>query len=104
MGFKELDIARKLARRTDPVTSHIAAQRMADSGALSDQQRIARDLVFDHPNCTSDELAEHGLLDRYQLARRLPEVESAGHIERGAVRKSRKTGRPACTWHAKAVF
>lgn len=102
MGFKEIDMERRLARRSDPVSSHLAAKRMVESGALSDQQRIARDLVVKYPNRTSDELAELGQLDRYQLARRLPEVEEAGYIERGAVRKSNKTGRPACTWHPKA--
>lgn len=95
------DYSRPLARRTDPESSHIAARSMVASGALSDQQRISVALVRAYPNHTSDELAALGTLDRYQLARRLPEVERLGFVERGAIRKSNTTGRPSCTWHPK---
>jgi predicted ArsR family transcriptional regulator len=95
------DYSRPLARRTDPESSHIAARRMVESGAQGDQQQITLVLVRKYPNRTSDELAALGSLDRYQLARRLPELERSGLVERGAMRKSDTTGRPACTWHEK---
>lgn len=91
--------AEYLARRTDPESSHLAAKHMVESGGLGVQQRIAYNLVRHHPGYTSDELARLGQLDRYQLARRLPELERAGYIQRGHIRKSHITGRPAVTWY-----
>jgi predicted transcriptional regulator len=93
-----MSVYKKLARTHDPESSHIAAQRMVQSGAQNAQQQVVLDLVRKHPGSTSDELGEYGLLDRYQIARRLPELESAGFIVKGPMRKSTKTGRPAVTW------
>lgn len=104
MGFKEIYTQRQLARKSDPASSHIAAQRMVDTDAIGEQQRLVLDLVKRYPNHTSDELAGLGRLDRYQLARRLPELERDGFIERGRLRKSTKSGRPAVTWHVRGVL
>jgi len=96
-----LEIRTPASRLTDPETSHLAAEHMNASGKRGHQQRQALELVRKYPNHTSDELADYGVLDRYQLARRLPELETAKLVERGPARRSAKTGRQAQTWHAK---
>lgn len=47
---------------------------------------------------TSFELALLTDLDRYMLARRLPECETAGRVRRGAMRRCTVTGRLAMEW------
>jgi DNA-binding MarR family transcriptional regulator len=88
-----------MARRTDPPTSHAAARHMIESGKLTEQQKKTLDLVNKYPNHTSDELATKGSLDRYQLGRRLPELEREGLITRGNERRSTVGGRMGATWH-----
>lgn len=72
------------ARTGDPASSHAAADRMEKSGAMGEQMRAVLRLVLEYPGLTSKMLAEasNGALDRYQIARRLPDLEA-----RGVVRK-----------------
>lgn len=87
------------ARRRDPESSKRAARELAESGALSSQQAQAIAAVRAWPGRTSQELAEAAGMDRYMLARRLPECESrAGGVRRGELRKCSVTGRLAMTW------
>ena len=82
------------ARRTDPASSHDAAERVRKTGAASRQRERVIDLVYMHPGKTSKELAELCQdLDRYQIARRLPEAEKAGEVKRKAA------GRNECRWY-----
>lgn len=62
------------SRNTDPLSSHRAERQMRSSGAMRGQWLITLNLVKEFPGKTSKQLAEYGLLDRYQLARRLPEL------------------------------
>lgn len=85
------------ARRTDPESSHEAAEQMNESGAANRQRERVVDLVFQHPGLTSKELAEKcDDLDRHQIARRLPEAEQVGQVERreGAGRNKQVTWWP----------
>lgn len=86
------------ARATDPATSWDAAEHMVKSGKAAQQQAMAVTVVGAHPGMTSHELACFSSLDRYQLARRLPEAESAGRVIRGETRKCVVTGHKAATW------
>jgi len=86
------------ARSTDPATSWEAAEHMVKSGRAGQQQETAVSAVTAHPGMTSHELARLCTLDRYQLARRLPEVEDAGRVTRGEARKCLVTGHKAATW------
>lgn len=70
------------ARATDPESSHAAADRMETSGALSKQREIALRAVIAHPGYTSKEIAAASGLDRYMLARRLPELQELGYLRR----------------------
>lgn len=96
------NIQTPIARATDPAPSHEAAEHMNASGKRKKQQMAALDMVRRHPGLTADELADFGPLDRYQLNRRLPEIETAGLVERAAARPSRITGRNAATWRVRA--
>lgn len=89
---------RPRARRSDPRTSHIAAAQLARSGALSRQQRVVLRLVERYPGRTSIELAElsGGDLDRYQVARRLPEL--APEFIRRSDTTVERNGRPSHVW------
>ena len=64
------------ARASDPETSHEAAAAIKASGELGRQQRAVLDLVRRFPGRTSIELAalSDRQFDRYQVARRLPEL------------------------------
>ena len=69
------------SRRTDPLSSKRAEDQMRRSGVLKGQQLIALELVKQFPGRSSKELAGLGTLDRYQLARRLPELASMGKVK-----------------------
>lgn len=86
------------ARTTDPATSWEAAEHVVTSGKAAMQQSTAMQAVKANPGHTSAELARYCTLDRYQLARRLPELEDAGRVIRGPSRKCLATGHSATTW------
>lgn len=95
------------ARTSDPDSSHHAARKMIDSGALGRHAAIVLAVVRRFPRLTSAELASRCELDRYQVARRLPELEAQDLVERphlgGSVlmRTCRATGNLSATWLAK---
>lgn len=86
------------ARSTGPLTSWEAAEKLESSGKGAHQRAIALTAVELHPGLTSYELARHCRLDRFQLARRLPEVERTKLIRRGEKRVCSVTGMSAMTW------
>lgn len=88
------------SRRNDPRSSHEAGERMRKSGALGDQQARTAAAVRAWPGRTSHELAELARMDRYAIARRLPECERScpAQIKRGEIRTCSITGRAALTW------
>lgn len=88
------------ARNDDPGSSHEAADFIVGSGKQAQQQAQAAAAVRNHPGLTSLELARATGVDRFLLARRLPEVEREGLIRRGIVRKcAASNGRSGVTWH-----
>lgn len=91
-------VATPAARNSDPVTSHLAAEEITASGVRFSQQRQVAHAVRRHPGHTSQELAELTGLDRYMLARRLPECETAGRVRKGPMRNCSITGRKAHVW------
>ena len=82
------------SRRTDPKSSRRAESELRRSGTLRGQALIALELVKANPGRSSKELAKLGTLDRYQLARRLPEL-----LEMGKVRRE-EIGNSDCKWYA----
>ncbi len=86
------------ARRTDPQSSHAAARHITRTGKRGAQQDQAAAAVRQYPAHTSFELALLTDLDRYMLARRLPECETGGRVRRGVMRRCTVTGRLAMEW------
>lgn len=86
------------ARRTDPSSSHAAAAYVAEAGIAGQQQRRALAAVKALQGRTSAELAHDQGLDRYMLARRLPELLKKGFVTRRAPRPDIYTGLPSVTW------
>jgi DNA-binding MarR family transcriptional regulator len=77
-----LTFDRPRSRRSDPSSSQRAEEKMRASGALKGQQLIALSMVRANPGRTSKELGSIGPLDRYQVARRLPELEAMNLVYR----------------------
>lgn len=97
----ELFVGRGRARRSDPVTSHQAADEVERSGRVVSQQQRVLAAVRAFPGRTSRELAAEARLDRYMVARRLRELVRAGLLpEPGAPRECALGGGPALTWRA----
>lgn len=87
-----------IARKTDPTSSHLAAAEITASGARAHQQAQTIAAVRTYPGRTSQELAELTQIDRYTLARRLPECVTAGAVRKGEQRACAVTGRLALMW------
>jgi hypothetical protein len=90
-----------LAAARDPISSHLAAAELTSSGRRASQKAaIVKWLRSQERLLTSMEIAHAGGLDRYMVARRLPDLERDGLVERGPMRDCRESGRPAITWRA----
>lgn len=98
-----IDVPR--AANADPSTSHDAAERIAKSGALGEQQQIVLAAVKRWEGRTSAELAEHIAKERgedfgewrQRAARRLPEL-AVLHAKRGRQRICKVNLTLAITW------
>lgn len=86
------------ARNTDPHTSHAADEFMTASGRRAAQQQMTVKAVECYPGLTSLELSDKTSMDRYVLARRLPECERDFAVKRGPSRRCTISGRDAVTW------
>ena len=72
-------------RRTDPLSSYIAEDRITKSGKRGNQCRLVYDAVRHHEGSTSRELEL--LMDLPEVAhRRLPDLEKANYVRRGISR------------------
>src|SRR5580693_8173101 len=78
---------RARARSTDPSPSHAAARRVEASGEAAAQRAKALAIVTDHPGHTSRELALLSGMDRYALARRLPELRAENAVHTAKTRE-----------------
>lgn len=96
-----LNIETPAAKGRDPETSHLAAEAITKSGARQAQIVRVVDMVHKSNGMTSRELAsEHGE-DRYMVARRLSEAETAQEVEKGPARICAIGKRQAVTWWVK---
>lgn len=87
-----------LARRTDPVTSHQAAQRVREFA--SGHAATVLECLRKYGPCTVDEIAKHTPLLAQQTNKRLPELQRAGLVKpTGEIRLS-ASGRPERVWDA----
>ena len=83
------------SRNTDPITSHMAGDYVESTGIASNQRLIVSKAVADFPGMTSKELADAAGIDRFMVARRLPEIVS---VKRGEARECRIGKRQSLTW------
>ncbi len=89
-----------IARATDLPTSHAAAAEVTGNGSRASQQQRVLEGLRAYANCTSRELAAHINMDRYSVARRLPELLKPGLVVQGESRRCSVGNRPAVTWRA----
>lgn len=85
------------ARRRDPETSHLAAERIKASGALGHQQAAVLAAVREWPGMTAVELAKLAKMDRYAVSRRTAELAGV-KIRKGQARTCTVNGTPMVTW------
>lgn len=92
------DVQTPVARKTDPETSHAAGEAITASGKRHVQRHDVLAALQRNPGVTSFELAEIEGLDRYIVARRLPDCRSAGEAVTGVKRSCQVSGKTAQTW------
>ena len=98
-----------IARRTDPVTSKLAAKNLTASGGReSAQQRVLEFLEsltygspFTNPELTSAEISRDSGIPHPTVHKRLPDLRVAGRVINGVPRKCRVTGNLSLTWRIK---
>lgn len=103
------EAARKLARRTDPETSHKAAEDIAPK--LSERRREVLELVARFPGFTANELGLE-FFKRYHQpgvrgskpclnapSQRMNELESSGYVHSPYQRRCRDSGGMCEVWH-----
>ena len=87
-----------LSRRTDPITSQLAAEGAEASGRAPRQRDICLAHVRAHIGRTSAEIAKSCALNRYTPSRRLPELRDSGLVFNGHHRICCVTQRLCMTW------
>ena len=91
-----IDFNAQRARGRDPITSHYAAVRA--KRFLGAQASRVLEALKKFPGSTSAELAQLAGLDRYMVARRLPDLEKCDYVSKGSIRECKATGSKAVTW------
>lgn len=100
--FERIDFPR--ARNADPRSSHEAAAAIKRSGAAKAQASIVLEALKRYPMASSAELAQFAGLDRYMVARRLPELHQAHLVNlfdpTDATEPCRVSRKRVCRWMA----
>lgn len=99
VGVEEA-LASPIARGRDPKPSKDAASEITASGARESQLKAVLALVRDNTMHTSLELSKLCPFDRYQIARRLSELEHAGLVTKSGIRQCTVGKRDASVWEA----
>lgn len=97
-GYTPRRIETPAARKTDSETSHAAACEVTANNTRHRHQRIVAAAVAANPGCTSRELTRYCELERHEIARRLPELVTAGDVRKGEARVCTLGQRSATTW------
>ena len=91
-------------RKTDPVTSRIASDRVTRSGTRQTQANAVLDAVRRFPGSTAVELSKAAGIERYAVSRRLPELERNGFIVRGPARMCAIRHAMMVTWTTRTAI
>ena len=104
------DPAPPIARRSDPVTSKIAAVQYSKTDRRNDCD-VMRDLIRDYPGKTAGEYGEILLGRGYKPmkairmpTKRISDLKKVGALTLGVTRKCGISGRPAQTYYVKSDF
>ncbi|MCU0918403.1 MAG: winged helix-turn-helix domain-containing protein [Planctomycetes bacterium] len=95
---KPSDPTSPLSHRDDPQTSYEAAADLKRSGKLGAQQRAVLEALRQCDGATHAELGAFMGLHWLTPARRLPELERAGHVRKGEPRICTIKQSKCCTW------
>lgn len=107
--FDEQQNAKPAARRTDPVTSHIAAERFETSGGAESDRAAILHVMRTRVNRGANGCQRHGWTSgelaaalgegwsNVRCSRRLPEMSN--DVVRGLVRPCEVKGTEMLTWH-----
>jgi CRP-like cAMP-binding protein len=87
-----------LSRRYDPLTSHLAADRVEGSGNAQAQRQTCLAAVRRWPGLTAAEIAVKCGLERHVPSRRLPELRADGLVMNRGKRRCEATGNLSMTW------
>ncbi|MBJ7555413.1 hypothetical protein [Marinomonas spartinae] len=96
-----MNIQTPSAKAGDPETSYLAADAVTKSGARQAQIERVVAMVHKTNGLTSRELASKHGEDRYMVARRMSEAETAQEVEKGPVRICEIGKCKAVTWWVK---
>ena len=92
------------ARHDDPLSSKLAAADVERDGTRRHQIEAITAIVRLHPGHTSMELSRLTGLDRYLIARRLPEAEALNLVWREAkLKRCAISGKLALTWQVRTA-
>lgn len=89
-----------IARTADPITSHLAANALTQSGARAVQKTQVLEGLKRHPYSTSAELAQFLGLSRYITGRRLPDLRYDGKAFNVGTAICSVSNRLALLWHS----
>lgn len=90
--------AQARARRTDPETSHLAAQKIEKTGTAQSNRERCLESIRRRPGQTAAEVARDVALERHEPSRRLPELREVWLVKCGPKRRCDVTGNPSLTW------
>lgn len=88
------------SKNIDPVTSYRAEEKITKSGKRKTQAMQILEALKQYPRHTSAELAEKTIFNRYQVARRLPDLLHNNLVRQRESRICRVTGSESITWEA----
>lgn len=90
---------RRLARKTDPSTSHEAARDLVSSGTLSRRINLALSVLVAHPGSTARELDRHANVTDGAVRKRLNDLRKHRLAETRGSRLCEVTGKTAQLWY-----
>ena len=93
-----MNIQTPAARNTDPVTSHLAAQAVTESGSRQSHNQQCLKEVRKNPGASSAKIAKATGLDRHEAARRLSDLNGIS-VEKGEPARCKLCkGKLCVTW------
>lgn len=87
-----------IAAANDPVTSHVAADKLNESGKRESLARQIYKAIRKWPHRTNGELSRLTGIEYYRLEKRVSDLKNAGWVKESGQRKCTVRGTLCCTW------